>query len=1043
MAMVLACSMPAFAQSGSQPNILMIVVDDLNDYQEYLDDAISGLETPNMNKVARNGTVFHNAHCSAPKSCPSRTSFMSGKDPDYTGIYNNEDIQLVWRDNFRVSAKDTIVYSMAEAMKSNGYYTMGINKVYFGWKNEEYDNDYDIDNPDPCSRGLSFSKNVVITPDPSLIDYQNEGIPGFIWAPTPDSTEHLMFDVAAADTAIDFLHQYAANPSDFCNRPFMLQLGLFLPHKPLTLPEKYFPEDYIKPDEWYDEPFDPAYNEPYNAFPPNGVIMPPQPPDGFWTDFFNLGVLGQSLAKGGDNHARFEEYPNLISPKPVIDSTLSPAEVDFAIAESKRANAVAAYKAAVKFTDYHAGRVLDVLESYPGLAENTIIIFMSDHGYSLGEKTHWHKFALWDTDTRVPLVIMDPRAPAGQHVRKPVSLVDLFPTVVDYSNGTEPNFPDGSRYLDGQSLVPYVKNGNLARMRPTPTSMRKTGGPTECFVQFSIRSDKFDYLKYRGPITGVATGPCDTANTFFEEELYYIGEYREKDKNEWVNLADDPRYDNVKRWISQFLADSALFYQIPPYIKLKNNAPLLCRYDYNDTIELGYDLYDPDGLLVTGVPAEYVLRWETSLNPGTYYSGSNFRKTLAELTDTATFGSESEILVYVEVLNPAGQVLAQDVLDIEINTTLAPDLTFTPLVNGNEVSISNPIFQNAENVRSFVWTWGDGTEFRGDQVPATHKYSQPGTYNVKCRMLFGNDTANLCSTVETQSVVIDAVDFNEGVCMAPINLRVAKLTARKAKIQWNEVYGALSYEIRARRVTGPDSNWVSVLAPANTIWPRLQADQEYELQVRSICDVALGFTSVSEWSYPIRFATKQCDPPRNIQIDSTTETTATVSWIENQNALDGYILTVGTAASSLTDMAYSNSPAVLTGLDTATTYFFKMRSRCPNLTGSSIFNGPASAPYSFDTEGGTSRMAQFDPEMQVAPNPAVNFFQVRWSAEFNSDARIIVTDIFGRVILESTADQAAGFNYVRLSSEGFANGMYQATLVVGEQTWSKSFVVER
>lgn len=108
----------------------------------------------------------------------------------------------------------------------------------------------------------------------------------------------------------------------------------------------------------------------------------------------------------------------------------------------------------IAIADRAVGRILDGLENSP-YADNTLVILWSDHGYALGEKLHVTKFALWDSANRVNFFVKDPRNPqgAGQKCFSPVSLIDLYPTVMAMAGL---DLPDPR--ITGHDLTPLLKN---------------------------------------------------------------------------------------------------------------------------------------------------------------------------------------------------------------------------------------------------------------------------------------------------------------------------------------------------------------------------------------------------------------------------------------------------------------------------------------------------------------------------------------------------------------------------------------------------------
>jgi len=114
-------------------------------------------------------------------------------------------------------------------------------------------------------------------------------------------------------------------------------------------------------------------------------------------------------------------------------------------------DAVMAYLAAVSFADAMLGRVLDALEA-SAYKDNTVVIFWSDQGYHHGEKGQWGKHTLWQETSHVPLIIAGNGLPQNQTVNTTVSLVDLYPTLIELCN-LSPH-----QKMDGVSLVSSLNN---------------------------------------------------------------------------------------------------------------------------------------------------------------------------------------------------------------------------------------------------------------------------------------------------------------------------------------------------------------------------------------------------------------------------------------------------------------------------------------------------------------------------------------------------------------------------------------------------------
>ena len=164
-----------------------------------------------------------------------------------------------------------------------------------------------------------------------------------------------------------------------------MALGFYKPHLERYIPEKYSPGFYE--ENILQDPFPINFNLPNNAFPYNGIVMPPQPEIKF-DDYNALPYHGiaQSIADVGNMYNDIDNFVNNINTLPEIDPLLSDNDRRFLVGELTQANYQINYISAVQFIDAQIGRVMDALNAYPDLKQNTVIIILSDNGYSLGEK---------------------------------------------------------------------------------------------------------------------------------------------------------------------------------------------------------------------------------------------------------------------------------------------------------------------------------------------------------------------------------------------------------------------------------------------------------------------------------------------------------------------------------------------------------------------------------------------------------------------------------------------------------------------------------
>ncbi len=289
--------------------------------------------------------------------------------------------------------------------------------------------------------------------------------PNFDWGQWP-LDESGTPDARAVNFGIEFLSRNH-------DRPFFLAIGLFRPHMPFHVPPKYFA-----------------------GYPRGGHAMPRTPAG----DLADIPAGGQALLEQKRHFMRA-----------------------IRAADSERpgtwAEAVRAYLASCTFADHQLGRLLDAL-GRSDHARSTIVALWSDHGYHLGEKGHWEKFALWEKATRVPLVVAAPGAvEPGSVVESPVSLLDLYPTLVELAG--LPAKPG----LDGDSLVPLLRDPDQERA-VTMTYQRGN---------HAVRSIRWRYIRY-------ADG---------SDELY---DHR-SDPDEINNLATSGDYADVIREMARALPE--------------------------------------------------------------------------------------------------------------------------------------------------------------------------------------------------------------------------------------------------------------------------------------------------------------------------------------------------------------------------------------------------------------------------------------------------------------------------------------------------------
>ncbi|MCF2948889.1 sulfatase [Paraglaciecola aquimarina] len=424
------------------PNVLMLAVDDLNNWVGAL-GGHPNAKTPNIDRLAQQGTTFTNAHASAPLCGPSRASIMTGLAPSTTGIYghvNDDDIK---------SANQKAAQSifLSEYFKQHGYYTAAVGKIFH---QKVAKGSFDVFG----GRVKAFGPYA-----PKALKWNNKGT-NTDWGAYPEKDEQ-MPDYDTANWLVEHLNMQH-------DKPFFIAGGFLRPHVPWTVPQKWF-----------------------DMHPIEDIQLPP-------------------YLKGD-----LDDVPEIA--KRMTEFKMMPT-TDWAIENGEWKYIVQAYLASVSFVDSCVGKVLDALENSE-YADNTAVVLWGDHGYDVGEKNRFAKMALWETSTRTPLIIKPPKSQGKSVSSRPVSLLDLYPTLVKIC-GLPAN-----PLTEGQDITPLLAKPDADWQHAAVS----TFGPNN----HAVKTDRYRYIRYEDG----------------SEELYD----HETDPNEWHNLADDKKYSTVKQSIYKYL----------------------------------------------------------------------------------------------------------------------------------------------------------------------------------------------------------------------------------------------------------------------------------------------------------------------------------------------------------------------------------------------------------------------------------------------------------------------------------------------------------
>lgn len=239
------------------------------------------------------------------------------------------------------------------------------------------------------------------------------------------------------------------------DKPFFLAVGFFRPHVPFIAPKKYF-----------------------DMYPLDTIVAPPDATE-------SLKGVPPAAYRQGKKHQ---------------------------LTEVQQREVIRAYYASISFMDAQVGRVLAALDRL-GLSENTVVVFLSDHGMLMGEHGQWQKLRLFEESVRAPMIVAAPTFPRGTVVERSVEFIDLYPTIVEVAGLSRPP------RLSGRSLAPLLAQADVPW--PYAAFSQTVGG-------VSIRTDAWAYNEW---------GP-NGANGI---ELYD----RVADPRELHNLARDPAHAAV------------------------------------------------------------------------------------------------------------------------------------------------------------------------------------------------------------------------------------------------------------------------------------------------------------------------------------------------------------------------------------------------------------------------------------------------------------------------------------------------------------------
>jgi len=509
-------SVSCFAQTKKpteKPNILFIAIDDLKPILGCYGDKL--IKTPNIDRIAKNGTVFLSNYCQQAVSGPTRASIMTGMRPDQT---------QVWDLKTRMRDINPDIVSLPQYLITQGYSTQGIGKIY-----DSRCVDKEMDAPSWSVPYYNYFKTETKyypkeTGVPALGQYQlsqtkelaekyrkiaeANGLPeneidAYILKyikPSVECTElpdNAYNDGANALRAKEILVKLKTE-----NKPFFFAVGFSKPHLPFVAPKKYW--------DLYDREKMPIAG--YQEKAKNGVDIA----------YHNAGEI-----------RAYSDIPALLEFTDQKDFGLT-------LPVDKQKELIHGYHAAVSYTDAQLGILLNTLDSL-GLTEKTIIVLWGDHGWHLGDHNLWCKHTNFEQATRAPLIISAPGMKSSA-TKSPSEFVDIFPTLCELAGVPVPS------HLAGKSQVSVMKNSK-SRVKEFSVSQyprsasvsesERLGYAAGNYMGYSIRTSRYRYTLWMK--NNFRSDQIFNKDLVFASELY---DYQ-NDPNETENLLGRKEYAKI------------------------------------------------------------------------------------------------------------------------------------------------------------------------------------------------------------------------------------------------------------------------------------------------------------------------------------------------------------------------------------------------------------------------------------------------------------------------------------------------------------------
>ena len=417
-----------------RPNVLFIAVDDLRPELGVYGNSI--VKSPNIDQLAREGTIFTQHYVQVPTCGASRYSLMTGMRPSKKEHISNQAFYTEMANKKEQEKSESFVHQF----RKSGYNTVGIGKLshsvdglVYGYneapsKIKEMPQSWDKFIFDSGKWGTGWNAFFGYANGENRQSIKNQVKP-YESADVDDDGYPDGLIAKSAVAELKLLKKY--------NKPFFLGVGFFKPHLPFNAPKKYWD----------------LYNRSHIPIAPN--------------PFIPENVNPASLQKMGElnNYKLSDEKANLSKQ----------------LSDAYSQKLVHAYYAAVSYTDAQIGKVIAELKNLE-LDKNTIVVIWGDHGWHLGNNRVWGKHTLFNIALKSALIIKVPGLKTkNSKVNSILETVDLYPTLLELCGVKQPH------KVDGESFVDLIKTPNLSK-RNVAYSYWKKG--------FSVKTERYRLTKF-------------------------------------------------------------------------------------------------------------------------------------------------------------------------------------------------------------------------------------------------------------------------------------------------------------------------------------------------------------------------------------------------------------------------------------------------------------------------------------------------------------------------------------------------------------------